>query len=127
MVVVKRIFAVITFAAVATGSAAAAGGSKNQTQGNFPVPESRPLLIDQLHTVAGMGLMTGSARPSLAPVGHMEIVEVLFAIAKGCINGGVRKAQKVRFMAGKAKSISSLAIGSVKGCRISAGQQTKVI
>ncbi len=124
--IVNRVFAVIAFAAVAAGGTAAPGGSQSQAQGNFPVPESRPFLIDQFHPVAGMGLMTGTAGTPFAPIGHMKIMKILFAIAKIRINSGIRKAQEVRFMAGKAEIVGSIPIGSIKRFRIAAGQQTRI-
>jgi len=85
---------------MATGGAAATRRGKHQAQGDIPVAEWRPLLVDQFRTIAGMGLVTGTTAASLAGIGNMQIMKVTFAIPELGINAGIGKAQQIFLVAG---------------------------
>ena len=112
---------------MAAGSAAATGGREHQAQGDIPVAEWRPLLVDQFWTIAGMGLVTGATAASFAGIGNMQIMKVTFAITKFSIDARIRKTQQIFLVAGKAESIGTRSVWSIKRSRIIMIQQAKII
>lgn len=69
-------------------------------------------------TVTGMRLMTGPTGTALALVDHMNIMEVLFAVAEPGIYGRFRETEQILVVAGETKIICAILERRIKVSRI---------
>lgn len=109
------------------GRAAASCRCFLKTGGNAPVAKSGPLFADQFIQVAGMGLMTGPATAPLPGIGDVDVMEIVFAVAKVGIDGGLGESQHVAVVAIHAQGVGIRLERRVETCRIGVFQQAEII
>ncbi len=112
---------------MATGSATAAGLGLLETGGNIPTAEWESSLTDQFLAIAGMMVMAETAGPPFAVIGYMNEMEVLVAVPKIGVNGGLREFQQLRVVALQAEIVGAFLIREIHSLGIRAGQHPEVI
>lgn len=112
---------------MATGSTTAAGLGLLETGGNIPATERKSSLTDQFLAIAGMMVMAETAGPPFTVIGNMNKMEVLVAVPKIGVNGGLCEFQQLRVVALQTEIVGAFLVREIDSLGIRAGQHPEVI